>query len=142
MKAKIRTGLFTAATAAALVTTLALPAVSLATPATGAASQTDVTSVAAQAPVRQKTNIRADQRNRVASDIPVPAGKSLYVVIHATDDDTPIDVCSGRCIELRAGGSAQAVFSAGNKPKTAGITMRAVDPTGSWTTVTWSYWVA
>ncbi|WP_217546391.1 hypothetical protein [Streptomyces sp. GbtcB6] len=141
MTTKIRTGLFTAATAAALATTLALPAASVAIPATtGAMSRAEAVPVAAKAaPVRQKSNIRAGQRNPVASHIPVPAGKTLKVEVNATDDDTAIDTCSAVCVELKAAGGYKAVFSAGNRPKTADITMRAVDPTGDWTTVTWTY---
>lgn len=127
MAATTRFGLLAAATMAALATTLAPGA-------------------PADAQDRQKDNVLDDGAFHVVEEnITVPAHKTLMIVLNAVNDEgTPVDVCArgGRCpITMRAESSPVAFLSAGNRPRTTAVSMKAEDwGPGNSTTVTWTYW--
>ncbi|MFG2778778.1 hypothetical protein ACGFY7_13160 [Streptomyces prunicolor] len=135
-----RNGILTAATLAALAASVVTPAISAAAETTRPAAA--VKEATSAAPTRATVDIPSGERMKVAAGIKIPAHKTLWVLIHNTDDNTKISACATVCKSLRKGGSADKVASAGNRPVTVDLTMRALTPRGWATTVTFSYWIA
>ncbi|MEE1829484.1 hypothetical protein [Streptomyces sp. SP17KL33] len=135
-----RNAILTAATLAALAASVVTPAISAA--AETARPTAVVKEATSAAPTRVTVDIPRGERMKVAAGIRIPAHKTLWVLIHDTDDTTKISTCATVCKSLSERGSADKVASAANRPVTVDLTMRALTPTGRATTVTFSYWVA
>jgi hypothetical protein len=118
----------------------------LAAAATAALATTLTPAASADTPVRELDKIKDDGRYHVAERIPVPAHKSLWIDLNkVTDTGTRVDVCAepGRCLTLTAESGPAKLFSAGNRPKSVTVSMRAEDwGPGEWTHVTWTHWTS